>query len=62
MMGFGLGLWSLVGTFIFWVVLAVVAVWLVKLLFPSVSKSQNSKNVSLHSVGTRFKEPYESEK
>lgn len=32
--GFGMGLWGLMGMIIFWIFLAALAVWLVRLLFP----------------------------
>lgn len=37
--GFGMGLWGLLAMVIFWAVLIAVAIWLVRLLFPTVNQS-----------------------
>ena len=41
--GFGMGLWGLIGMIIFWIILVAVAVWLVKLLFPTAQKPDKRK-------------------
>ena len=44
--GFGMGLWGLLAMVIFWVLLIAVAIWLVRLLFPTVNQPDHETKPS----------------
>ena len=60
MMGFGLGMggFGFIFMILFWVVLMVLAIWLVGLLFPSTKTRENDQNDSSPSAQEIIKERY----